>query len=457
MNASANDTPFKKIYSVSELTSNIKKILEEQFSLIWVSGEISNFRKPVSGHFYFTLKDESSQISSVMFRGQNRSLKFDLEDGMMVMGIGRVSVYEPRGSYQIILEYLEPMGAGAIQAAFEQTKKKLAQEGLFDEKHKRPLPFLPNKINIITSSGGAVIHDILKIINRRFPNIHIQIVPVRVQGDRAEKEIIAAIELVNQIGEADVIILARGGGSLEDLYVFNLESVARAVFISSIPVISAIGHETDFTITDFVADLRAPTPSSAAELVVPLKSEINEKCRKLTCSLESKINQKIHSFRTDTDRLFNRLVDPRKRIDDMRLRHDETSQRLFRIFLARLRQKQERLVWRIEKLRSNSPLLRANLFKEKLERYLYNLSNYIVNITISESRARLNECAGKLQALSPLSILSRGYSITRTVPEAMIVRDVENVQIDQNIEVLLGKGSLICKIKRKKNNGKTNI
>jgi exodeoxyribonuclease VII large subunit len=220
----------RKIYSVSELNAEIKSLLEERFPFVWIYGEISNFRIPVSGHFYFTLKDSASQISAVMFRGQQRNLKFMPEDGMTVTGMGRLSVYDPRGTYQIILEYLEPSGIGTLQIAFEKLKRRLADEGLFDEAHKRLLPFLPRKISIITSPTGAVIHDILNIINRRFPNIHIQIIPVKVQGHGSAEEIAAALELLNSRNEADVAVLARGGGSLEDLQAFNTELVARAIF-----------------------------------------------------------------------------------------------------------------------------------------------------------------------------------------------------------------------------------
>ncbi|MGD2030429.1 MAG: exodeoxyribonuclease VII large subunit, partial [Desulfobacterales bacterium] len=238
----------RHIYTVSELTATIKVLLEDKYPFIWIYGEISNLRIPTSGHLYFTLKDKKAQINAVMFRGQIRNLKFMPENGMSVTGIGRVSVYELRGNYQIILEYIEPEGRGAIQLAFEQLKERLTTEGLFDEKHKKPLPFLPRKISIITSPTGAVVHDILKIINRRFPNIHIEIIPVKVQGDGSEMEIVSGLETINDRTDSDVVILARGGGSLEDLHAFNSEDVARAIFASKIPVISAIGHETDFSI-----------------------------------------------------------------------------------------------------------------------------------------------------------------------------------------------------------------
>ena len=257
----------RRIYTVSDLTADIKYILEDKFPFVWICGEISNFRVPASGHFYFTLKADNAQINVVMFRSQNRNLRFVPENGMSVTGLGRISVYEPRGAYQIIFEYLEPEGAGAIQLAYEQLKARLVEEGIFDEKHKKPLPYLPQKISIITSPTGTVVHDILKIINRRFSNVHIEIIPVKVQGEGSEDEIAAALKLLNARDDSDIAIIARGGGSFEDFHAFNSEVVARSIFKSEIPIISAVGHETDFSIADFVADLRAPTPSAAAELV----------------------------------------------------------------------------------------------------------------------------------------------------------------------------------------------
>ena len=269
-----NQKHYGQIYTVSKLTAQIKTLLEDRFPFVWITGEVSNFRSPSSGHFYFVLKDATAQIQAVMFRGQNQMLKFALEDGMNVTGLGRINVYEPRGTYQIVLEYLEPKGVGALQAAFEQLKAKLAIEGLFADTHKRQIPFLPREIALVTSPTGAVVHDMLNILNRRFPTIPVWVYPVRVQGDGAENEIASALDDLSKRSDLDIIILARGGGSLEDLQAFNSEGVARAVFTSEIPIISAIGHETDYTIVDFVADLRAPTPSAAAELAVAIKTEL---------------------------------------------------------------------------------------------------------------------------------------------------------------------------------------
>ena len=324
------------IYTVSELNHKIKAILEHNFPFIWITGEISNFRMPASGHFYLTLKDETSQIQTVMFRGQNQHLKFVPEDGMSVTGLGRISVFEPRGSYQVILEYLEPKGVGALQVAFEQLKKKLDNEGLFDDQYKKPLPFLPEKIGLITSPTGAVVHDILHVVKRRFPGIPLDIASVRVQGDGAIADIVAAVELLNRLRSVDVVILARGGGSLEDLQAFNSEAVARAVFASEIPIISAVGHETDYTISDFTADMRAPTPSAAAELVVPIKGELYRKINELKYLIILNLQRYIKNYRSQIGSLRERLADPKKKLSDHRLKLDEEAGRLIRALMNQI-------------------------------------------------------------------------------------------------------------------------
>src|SRR5512136_2779310 len=264
----------KRILTVSRLTALIRSTLEENFEHVWVEGEVSNLSTPSSGHLYFTLKDAGAQLRCVMFKGAVRNLRFRLKDGMGLILRGRITVYEQRGDYQLIAEYAEPLGIGALQLAFEQLKERLVREGLFDESRKKPLPVLPQRIGVVTSPTGAAIHDILTVVNRRFANVQILIVPVRVQGDGAAAEIAAAIDDVNRYGAVDVMIVGRGGGSLEDLWAFNEEAVARAIARSRIPVISAVGHETDYTIADFAADLRAPTPSAAAELAVKDRDEL---------------------------------------------------------------------------------------------------------------------------------------------------------------------------------------
>lgn len=437
------------IYTVSQLNSEIKLLLEDKFPFVWISGEISNCKMPGSGHLYFTLKDENSQISCVMFRGQNQKLKFDLEDGLSITGLGRISLYEPRGTYQIIFEYIEPKGIGALQIAFEQLKNLLASEGLFDDKYKKPLPFLPKKISLITSPTGAVVHDILKIIDRRFPNLFIEIVPVKVQGENAEKEIVQALELLNALNDTDVIILARGGGSLEDMNAFNSENVARAVFSTTIPVVSAIGHETDFTISDFVADLRAPTPSAAAELVVPSKDELKRRHEDIFSKLKLNIRQHIEKYRYILSRVSMSLVDPKRKVQDLRLKIDDFTIRLTKIFFNRINQKREKYkLWK-DLLYTNKPLGYIANLNDKLTNISDKLST-LNSIYLNNKRSLLRENRGRLYALNPTSILKRGYSITRTIPEAVVVKTAHSVSIGQNLEVMLAKGTLVVNVHQKK-------
>jgi len=446
----------RRIYAVSELNDQIRGMLEKSFSLIWISGEVSNFRKPGSGHYYFTLKDSRSQIAAVMFRAQTQNLKFELEDGHHIVGLGRISVYEPRGVYQIILEYLEPKGIGSLQIAYEQLKLKLADDGLFDDIHKQPLPFLPDSIAVITSPTGAVIHDILHIVTRRFPGIPIEIVPVRVQGDQSVEDIERALNLVNGRRSSDVIILARGGGSLEDLQAFNSERVARAVFASRIPVISAIGHETDFTITDFVADFRASTPSAAAEQVVPLKSEWQRRCSDLTLRLTSRWHQHIDRLTGRLSEINQRLVHPQKRIQNSWLRLDELSGRMIQLITARLRHHQEHLTWRTASLQSAAPRTLVGRLGTRRD-HQYTQMVHLTRGVLARQSSRLRELAARLHSLSPLSILSRGYSIARTIPGASIIRHASDVAIGQNLEVLLADGLLVCRVERIAAHAETNI
>ena len=446
--SSSNTPQHRRIYTVAELTKNIKSILEDNFPFVWICGEISNFRIPVSGHFYFTLKDKAAQISAVMFKSQNRNLKFDPEDGLKVTGLGRISVYEPRGTYQIIFEYLEPEGIGAIQLAFEQLKTRLFEEGIFDEEHKTPLPFLPKKISVITSPTGAVVHDILKIIDRRFSSIHIEIVPVKVQGFGAEKEIVAALDMINTQSEADVAILARGGGSIEDFHAFNSEDVARAIFASTIPIVSAVGHETDFSISDFVADLRAPTPSAAAELVVPVKKELLQRCGEVSTNLVHRFYRYIESHQMHIVQMSKRLIDPRKRIEDFRLKTDDLTARMIRIFKNSIAQQRERLHFKTERLHVSSPQSHINKINGKLEQINDNLLIYM-SIYLNNKKFLFREINAKLHGFNPTAILDRGYSITRTKPGAIVVRDPLAVDIGQDLEVTVAKGKLICRVKGK--------
>lgn len=436
------------VYAVSELNKLIKHKLEDLFPFLWISGEISNLRIPSSGHCYFTLKDPYSQLSAVMFRTQIQSLKFKPEDGLAIIGLGRISVYEPRGSYQVIFEYLEPKGIGGLQIAFEKLKQKLAEEGLFDARHKLQLPVLPKKISVVTSPTGAAIRDFIKVAQRRFANLPLEVVSVAVQGDRAPGEIIHAIRMLNEIKTTDLIVLARGGGSIEDLCAFNDEQVARAIFASKIPIISAIGHETDYTIADFVADLRAPTPSAAAEIAVPAKDDFENQLNEINRKLYQTINNLLKNLKKQINQLVSRIKHPRRRLQDSRMRLDDYSIRLLAVFKDSLARKRERVAFRRDRLMHASPLKGVVALKE----HVMGVENKIVgalNRLLQDKRAAIVRHAAMLEALHPMAILQRGYSITRSLPDRSIVRCADGVKIDQNLEVLLGKGKLMVTVTKK--------
>jgi exodeoxyribonuclease VII large subunit len=445
-----NFGPTKKIFSVSELSQGIKNLLEREYADVWVTGEVSNFRAAASGHLYFTLKDATAQLRAVCFRNQARYLKFKPQDGISVIARGRLSVYEARGEYQLYVEYLEPAGLGALQLAFEQLKQKLAAEGLFDIARKRPLPLLPRAIGVVTSPTGAVIRDILRILRRRFRNMNVLIYPVKVQGEGAAGEIVEGVEHFNREQNVDVVIVARGGGSLEDLWAFNEEVVARAIAASGIPVISAVGHETDFTIADFVADLRAPTPSAAAELVVHRKqdhlAELENRARRMTQIVRLQLSQARqrltelrmhHAFQT----LATRLAERAQRVDDaiaalersMRSRLNRARQEWLRASAGVVRYDFRRLLG----------LKRAAL-DDRLGRF-----DAVLRRFLTERQNRLAHVEAILKERSPLTILQRGYSITRDAARK-IVRDAEAVVLGSDISVRLARGELAATIKDRK-------
>ncbi|MBI4745272.1 MAG: exodeoxyribonuclease VII large subunit [Deltaproteobacteria bacterium] len=392
----------KPVLTVSQLTSMVKGVLEENFALVWVEGEVSNLRTPSSGHTYFTLKDEKSQIKVVMFRGRGSFLRFRLEDGLHIILRGNITVYETRGEYQILADYIEPVGAGALQLAFEQLKERLAKEGLFDKVRKRPIPPVPKKVGIITSPTGAAIRDMLHIMDRRFANLHIMIYPVRVQGVEAPPEIIQAIREMNGIPDLDVIIVGRGGGSIEDLWAFNDEGVARAIYNSMVPVISAVGHETDFTIADFVADLRAPTPSAAAELVVQNKVEIEERLKTLYKRLCHISKGRLILLNSHLRNMEGRLRSPIDKVRQLSQRLDDMTIRLS----LSIRQKLE-------------------FSKKKLDR----------NMSL-------------LNSLSPLAILQRGYSITTSLSTGAVVKEIAEVKLGDRVAVRVTDGEMECIVER---------
>lgn len=435
--------PFRYILTVSELTQEIKDLLDRTFSDIWVEGEISNLRIPPSGHIYFTLKDDFSQIRAVLFKMQARFLRFTPEDGLFVICHGRIGVYEKRGEYQIILDAMEPKGIGALQLGFLQLKERLEKEGLFDPAHKKPIPMIPKTIGIVTSPTGAVIRDMLHIIHRRFENIHILLYPVQVQGEGASREIVRAIDYFNDRMNVDVIIVGRGGGSFEDLLAFNEERVARAIYHSKIPIISAVGHETDYTISDFVADLRAPTPSAAAELVVKDKREIKNTIDYLKTRLESQIQQTLQEDRTHLGHLRKILGSPRKTIEDYLLRVDELQNRLQMFISWNLKRSKEKGLHLSRNLYLQSPIQRIKSLRLWISEAQKRLSQNIKH-SIEIQREKIRGVLGKLDSLSPLAILQRGYSITRKIPALEILRDSSHVKQGDKVEVKLHKGALIC-------------
>ena len=396
----------KHIYTVSELTKHIRLIVEDSFPGIWVEGEISNFIHHSSGHIYFSLRDSGATLKCAFFKHANIKLKFKPKDGMKVIAFGAVSVYEARGDYQLIVEDVEPKGIGALQLQFQQLKEKLQKEGLFDPKYKQPIPFLPTRIGVVTSPTGAAIQDILNIARRRFSNIEIIINPVQVQGPLAKDEIALAVRQFNELKNIDVMIVGRGGGSLEDLWPFNEEVVARAIFESEIPVISAVGHEIDYTIADFVADFRAPTPSAAAELVIPKKEDLLRSINTALERLNNAISGKLDVLKEELESLresyilrqpLNYVIQKSQRIDD----------------------------------------LRKDMFVR-------------IDHIVDMSGEKFNRIISKLEALGPISILKRGYSITMKLPEGIIVKDAGMLKVGDHIETRLGDGKFKSRVEEVK-------
>jgi exodeoxyribonuclease VII large subunit len=435
------------IYTVSQLTQEIKDLLEEHFIDIWVEGEVSNVRVPPSGHIYFTLKDQWSQMRALIFKQQARHLRFTPEDGLHVICRGRVSLYERRGEYQLILDYMEPKGVGALQIAFEQLKSRLEAEGLFDEERKRSLPLVPRRIGIVTSPSGAAIRDMLQIIHRRFPNVEILICPVRVQGVESPLEIAQAVRDLNTLGDVEVIIVGRGGGSLEDLWTFNDERVARAIYESRVPIISAVGHETDFTIADFVSDMRAPTPSAAAELVVREKAELLRSIQSLNLRMMGSMRQHVGFLRGRIDQARKGLIDPRKRVERFWGHLNELSRRLSSGGHRLVAGAQNRTNSLREKLLYRNPRERAEGYGLRVSRLTRDLSGAIQR-GIWERESQVRQLVSNLDNLSPLAILKRGYSITRKYPSDEIVKDAQAVAKGERVKVKFYRGEILCEVEK---------
>ncbi len=435
-----------EIWSVSQLTRRVKDLLETEISYVWVSGEISNWRVSPAGHAYFTLKDERSQLSAVMFRGKLMQLKFGPEDGLEVVVNGLVTVYEKRGDYQIVCDEMQPKGMGALQLAFEKLRRKLEAEGLFDPEHKKPLPMLPRKIGIVTSPTGAAIRDILHVIGRRFANIHVLLYPARVQGDEAAEEIVEGIRVLDERG-VDVIIIGRGGGSLEDLWPFNEEIVVRAVYQVNTPIISAVGHEIDYALTDFAADVRAPTPSAAAELVVQeqeaLMTRVTQLRRQLARAMAhcvERVRQRLSIAKSSYT--FRR---PEELVRQRRQRTDELRMRLENRAVDRLRRARTRLDQARRSLALVSPRNQVRRAVERLASSSQRLARAAA-ATMHRCRAQLGPLLAQLDALSPLSILLRGYALAWKLPERTLVRDAGQLAIDDKVMLRFGKGSATAAI-----------
>lgn len=436
------------IYTVSGLTREIKELLEESYPFVWITGEISNYALPSSGHSYFSLKDDNAVISCVMFRNQRKRLQFNPENGMKITGLGRLSLYEPRGSYQIILEHMAPDGVGALQVRFDQLKKQLSREGLFDEKHKQELPFLPSKVSIVTSPTGAVIQDIIHVATRRFPGIHLEVVPVKVQGKDSEHEIKHAIEAVNRMETmegSDLIIIARGGGSLEDLAAFNSETVARAVFASHIPVVSAVGHETDFTICDFVADVRVPTPSSAAEVALPEKRILANTVGGMENALCTALYRRMDQLRQHLQDLHARLKNPVIMIQEMHLKRDDLEQRLINVMAWNMSGRHEKLKWLVNALHTAGPQKKMPTLRDDTEQLNIRLSMAMAGL-LQQFKTSLCAAHAKLEALSPMAVLDRGYCISRRCRDNKIIQTVSETNLGDDVEIILSKGIMFCEV-----------
>ena len=429
------------VLSVEQLNIYIKQLLEGQVGMVWVKGELSNFKAHTSGHFYFSLKDAKSQITAVMFRGHNSRLKFKPTDGMEVIVRGRITVYEPRGNYQLMVEMMDPVGAGALQKAFEQLKMKLKGEGLFDASRKRPIPTFPRHIAIVTSPTGAAIRDILNVLSRRAKSIQVTVVPTVVQGEAAAPQIREAFKKAVALPDVDAVIIGRGGGSIEDMWCFNDEALARLIAASPVPVISAVGHEIDFTIADFVADLRAPTPSAAAELVAKSSGELGTKVISLERMLKLSFEKKMKYLLEKVGGLSKRLVDPQRRLQDLELRNDDLLNRLEFAIKRFIAEKGHRLELLTEKVGNPQDLIDE---KRKDLEYLKARSEKVLSFSLEKKQARLSRLVSVLDSLSPLKVVERGYSIVTKKNE--VIKSADQVKKGDTLDIRLAHGSVTATV-----------
>ena len=440
----------RQIFTVQQLNREVKELLQQNFPLIWVEGEISNIARPASGHIYFSLKDECAQVRCAMFRNANRKLPFQPEDGMHVLVRARVGIYEPRGDYQLNIEQMEEAGIGILQRKFDELKLKLSREGLFDQDNKKALPAYPNSLGIITSATGAALRDILSVLKRRFPLVQIRVYAVQVQGEQSAKANIKAIQAINQEKECEVIILARGGGSIEDLWSFNEESVARAIYTSNLPIVTGIGHEVDFTIADFVADIRAATPSAAAELVVPHQHELIESLEQYNNALIYMIQDKIGNFYQSVDWFTQRLeyLHPEQIIARNKDKLTELKRRAFSALQLKISYQHsnlDKLLVRFENQSPKSLLQAANINLTNLRQILIR----VVHNQIEQKSQQLATLSRTLNAISPLGTLNRGYAIVTKALNKQVLRNADDVDSGEKILIRLAQGSLSAHVDEK--------
>jgi len=438
-----------RVYSVSELTRELKAILEGRFPSVLVKGEVSNLRSPSSGHLYFTLKDADACLDAVLFRTEARRLRFTVQNGLSIVARGRLAVYEPQGRYQLVCDTVEPLGAGALQIAFEQLKERLQKEGLFEAARKRKLPFLPRRVAVVTSPSGAAVHDFLRVLHRRHPNLAVLIVPARVQGEGAAQEIARGIVRAAKQPRVDVVVVARGGGSLEDLWAFNEEVVARALCGCPVPTVSAVGHEIDVTIADYCADVRAPTPTAAAELIARVKDELVADLAQRKARLGRAMRAQLERKRGHLDKLRARVADPRRLIGDRKLRLDRARQRLEDLFHDHLASRQQMLRALRERLQAQHPRERLHRLEREVARLEEKLKA-LAGRALAARRHRYGGPTARLDALSPLKVLARGYAVAFDERGRALLQAAQ-VRAGERVRVRLHEGELSAQVIEKKN------
>ncbi len=439
-----NLTPEKNIFTVSQLNRKAKLLLETHLPLIWVSGEISNLAKPASGHWYFSLKDSQAQVRCAMFRNANQRVRFAVESGQQVLIRARVSLYEGRGEYQLIAEHIEPAGAGALQQEYERLKAALSAEGLFATENKKALPAFPQEIVVITSPTGAAIHDILSVLKRRYPVAKVTVIPVSVQGESAAPEMITALRKTEQLPACDVVIIGRGGGSIEDLWAFNNEALVRAIAAFPIPIVSAVGHEVDFTLTDFVADHRAPTPSASAEMVSPDSNEWLQRLDRYLQTFTSLFSKKLADKRSQVSLLKQGLRHPQERINSQKNQLSHLSEKLHLGMSKKITEAMHQLTTlqlRVEKI---NPKIQLDNHKQSLA-YLYVRLQQSQRAILENKKQRFLQQTSTLHAISPLNVLARGYSITATI-EGKIIKEASKVIAGDTIKSTVGSGTIISQV-----------